>query len=127
MAGLRCANLESFKLKLPSLQPLMQQTSSIHHQFSILLPRLLVKLSISRKYESIKCLTLVNEYLSDMIKYLCVIIDNGDLYCHDSGFYGSIVRDIPSGGIISTRDEINNLDTPATYCINIIDKRSKPK
>ena len=77
----------------------------------------------SQKYDSIKCMTSVNQCLTNMTAYLDAMIDNVDMY-FGSGI--GIHRKPPSGVYsVSSAGEIIKIDELAIKCIEIIDSNPK--
>ena len=117
-------NVESFKTKIVSVQPLKQSLASIRHRFDICMPKNLVKLAKLRKYENIKHMMAVNECISDMIKFVDIVIDNTDVYDQMQGY---IRRKISSVSNSNSNIDIGNIQQAAIKCIDIIEKHNKPK
>ena len=69
--------------------------------------------------KSTAILTVVNQYITDIIEYIGVMIDNADLYY---GWFRSTVRDMPAGGKAYIDKDIDNIEQAAIRCIKIVDK-----
>ena len=96
--------------------------AAIRSQFDVRMPKRLDKLAICRKYESIKDITSANDCISDMIKYVDVMIDNVGMYYQK---YDRIYRTRSSGIHLYAIHDIDNIDQAVISCIRTIAKHNK--
>ena len=122
------SGVASFRLEIKSsLPPLKHRLSSITQRLNNFIKRDLTKFSRSHASLSLDCMT-VYDYISDMVKYVNVMIDNADVYTSDG--YSPLWRYTPpvqTSSYVMAHYDIADIAKTAIECIDIIGKLVIPK
>ena len=109
------SGLVAFKSLVYALNPIKQTVESILYR---------INYYVANQAEVM--MESVNECVSDIIRYLDIMIDNADEY-YEGMFSSNIIRYSSEAGIKYASNDISYIDKAAIKCIDIIDKHNSAK
>ena len=107
------SDLTALKTKIKALEPMKQTLTSLHCRTLHHMVNRLPEIS-----------TPVYDCISDMIKYVDIMIDNADLY---EGWIGGTYRHTSAGGKAFATEDVTKMEKTVKKCIEIIDNHNSLK